>query len=102
MYFSWFAPTQQELSEPRLHEVNNIYVGNMGDADEADRLRLLLEEQVAKKGFRGCRFTGEGGRQFSRGRCQCASIATAPPRVSTSRCTRQRDSGFGGAISAQR
>ena len=47
----WFAPTPQELSEPRLHEVHNIYVGNMGDDDEADRFRLLLEEQVAKKGF---------------------------------------------------
>ena len=47
----WFASTPQELSEPRLHEVHNIYVGNMGDDDEADRFRLLLEEQVAKKGF---------------------------------------------------
>ena len=48
-YFSWFAP--QDLSEPRLHEVHNIYVGNMGDDDEAGRFRLLLEEQVARKGF---------------------------------------------------
>ena len=48
-YFSWFAP--QDLSELRLHEVRNIYVGNMGDDDEAGRFRLLLEEQVARKGF---------------------------------------------------
>src|SRR5918995_49466 len=50
-YFSWFASTPQDLSEPRLHEVHTIYVGSMGDADEADRFRLLLEEQVARKGF---------------------------------------------------
>jgi hypothetical protein len=47
-YFSWFA---QDLSELRLHEVHNIYVGNMGDDDEAGRFRLLVEEQVARKGF---------------------------------------------------
>ena len=50
-YFSWFAPTPQDLSEPRLHEVHSIYVGNMGDDDEAGRFRLLLEEQVTRKGF---------------------------------------------------
>ncbi|HEY6190457.1 MAG TPA: hypothetical protein VIW80_22585 [Pyrinomonadaceae bacterium] len=32
--------------------VQKIYVGDMGGADEADRFRLLLEEQLAKKGFR--------------------------------------------------
>jgi len=37
--------------EPRLHEVHSIYVGNMGDDDEAERFRLLLEEQLAKQGF---------------------------------------------------
>ena len=51
MYFAWFVPTLQDVSEPRLHQVHSIYVGNMGDADEADRFRLLLEEQVARKGF---------------------------------------------------
>ena len=50
-YFAWIGPTQQELSEPRLDQVKAIYVGNMGDADEADRFRLLLEEQLARKGF---------------------------------------------------
>ena len=46
-----FLPVSQDVSEPKLHEVHNIYVGNMGDDDEADRFRLLLEEQIAKKGF---------------------------------------------------
>ena len=32
--------------------VQKIYVGDMGGADEADRFRLLLEEQLTKKGFR--------------------------------------------------
>lgn len=32
-------------------DVQKIYVGDMGTADEADRFRLLLEEQLTKKGF---------------------------------------------------
>jgi hypothetical protein len=43
--------TAQDLSEPRLHQIQSIYIGTMGDADEADRFRLLLEEHVARKGF---------------------------------------------------
>jgi hypothetical protein len=50
-YFAWSASTPQDQSEPRLDQVYTIYVGNMGDADEADRFRLLVEEQVARKGF---------------------------------------------------
>lgn len=50
-YFAWIGPTQQEQSELRLDQVKAIYVGNMGDDDEADRFRLLLEEQLARKGF---------------------------------------------------
>ena len=41
-------------SEPvrdRLGLVQKIYVGDMGGADEADRFRLLLEEQLSKRGF---------------------------------------------------
>ena len=34
-----------------LSLVRKIYVGDMGGADEADRFRLLLEEQLTKKGF---------------------------------------------------
>ncbi|HEX8776307.1 MAG TPA: hypothetical protein VF735_22240 [Pyrinomonadaceae bacterium] len=34
-----------------LGVVQKIYVGDMGGADEADRFRLLLEEQLTKKGF---------------------------------------------------
>ena len=37
---------------PDLRDVRKIYVGDMGTADEADRFRFLLEEQLAKKGFR--------------------------------------------------
>ena len=36
---------------PELRDVRKIYVGDMGTADEADRFRFLLEEQLAKKGF---------------------------------------------------
>jgi hypothetical protein len=34
-----------------LGVVQKIYVGDMGGADEADRFRLLLEEQLTKRGF---------------------------------------------------
>ena len=36
---------------PELRDVRKIHVGDMGTADEADRFRLLLEEQLTKKGF---------------------------------------------------
>ncbi len=35
----------------RLGLVQKIYVGDMGSADEADRFRLLLEDQLSKRGF---------------------------------------------------
>lgn len=34
-----------------LGEVRKIYVGDMGRDDEAERFRLLLEEQLARRGF---------------------------------------------------
>ncbi len=36
---------------PDLRDVRRIYVGDMGTADEADRFRFLLEEQLTKRGF---------------------------------------------------
>jgi nitrous oxide reductase accessory protein NosL len=36
---------------PDLRDVRKIYVGDMGAADEADRFRFLLEEQLRKRGF---------------------------------------------------
>ena len=36
---------------PDLRDVRRIYVGDMGTADEADRFRFLLEEQLLKRGF---------------------------------------------------
>ncbi|HEX8136390.1 MAG TPA: hypothetical protein VF544_02260 [Pyrinomonadaceae bacterium] len=40
-----------EPARERLGLVQKIYVGDMGGADEADRFRLLLEEQLSKRGF---------------------------------------------------
>jgi hypothetical protein len=34
-----------------LPPVQKIYIGDMGNADEADRFRFLLEEQLLKRGF---------------------------------------------------
>jgi hypothetical protein len=34
-----------------LREVHKIYVGDMGKADEAERFRFLIGEELAKKGF---------------------------------------------------
>lgn len=39
----------QTQSQFRL--VRKIHVGNMGETNEAERFRLLLEEELAKKGF---------------------------------------------------
>ena len=36
---------------PDLRDVRRIHVGDMGAADEADRFRFLLEEQLRKRGF---------------------------------------------------
>ena len=36
---------------PDLRDVRKIYVGDMGTADEADRFRFLLEEQLKRRGF---------------------------------------------------
>lgn len=35
----------------RLHQVQRIYIGDMGEIDSAERFRLLLEEQLVKRGF---------------------------------------------------
>ncbi|HVG34533.1 MAG TPA: hypothetical protein VM911_15795 [Pyrinomonadaceae bacterium] len=42
---------ERETDRERLSLVQKIYVGDMGSADEADRFRMLLEEQLSKKGF---------------------------------------------------
>lgn len=35
----------------QLRDVRKIHVGDMGTADEADRFRFLLEEQLRRRGF---------------------------------------------------
>lgn len=37
--------------QTKLGEVRKIYVGDMGRADEAERFRLLVGEELAKRGF---------------------------------------------------
>jgi len=50
---SFFGGTRAAsgTDQERLSLVRKIYVGDMGTADEADRFRLLLEEQLLKRGF---------------------------------------------------
>lgn len=45
------ARAERGIDRERLGLVQKIYVGDMGSADEADRFRLLLEEQLTKRGF---------------------------------------------------
>jgi hypothetical protein len=45
------SAVERDASRDGLGLVQKIYVGDMGGADEADRFRLLLEEQLTKKGF---------------------------------------------------
>ncbi len=42
---------QSDPAQKKLYHVQKIYVGDMGDDDEAERFRHLLEEQLSRKGF---------------------------------------------------
>ena len=46
------ADDATSISSDTLYLVQKIHVGEMGDADEAERFRLLLEENLSKKGFK--------------------------------------------------
>jgi hypothetical protein len=45
------AQTSASAKPFRLHQVERIYIGDMGAGDSAERFRLLLEDQLIKKGF---------------------------------------------------
>ena len=52
--FQLYPPTARANiwdRQSRLHLVEKIYVGSMGETDEAERFRLLLEEELSAKGF---------------------------------------------------
>lgn len=42
---------QQHADQKKFYLVQKVYVGDMGNDDEAERFRFLLEEQLSKKGF---------------------------------------------------
>jgi hypothetical protein len=46
------AWTQPDADQQRLSQVQKIYVGDMGNADESERFRHLLEDQLTEKGFK--------------------------------------------------
>jgi hypothetical protein len=43
--------SQETSRSPKLQDVRRIYVGEMGEGDEARRFRLLLEDELVKKDF---------------------------------------------------
>jgi hypothetical protein len=45
------AGMPQQNHVTKLYEVQRIYVGEMGSSDETERFRLLLEDELRKKGF---------------------------------------------------
>lgn len=48
------ASTEDQIQtqpQSQFRSVRKIHVGNMGETNEAERFRLLLEEELAKKGF---------------------------------------------------
>lgn len=53
----WIAPSSfsaiylEDDFSSKLYLVQKIYVGEMGNSDEAARFRLLLDEKLSKKGF---------------------------------------------------
>jgi hypothetical protein len=54
-------PTKTD-TEKRLQEVRKVYVGEVGKGDEAARFRLLLQDELSKKGFTvvDCADTADG------------------------------------------
>lgn len=48
--FSRAAPSQ--TTKLALHDIQTIYVDDMGSSDEAVRFRLLLEDAIAKQSFK--------------------------------------------------
>jgi hypothetical protein len=53
----WIAPSAASASHveddfsSKLYLVQKIYIGEMGNSDEAARFRLLLDDKLSKKGF---------------------------------------------------
>ncbi|MDT7605389.1 MAG: hypothetical protein QOF61_3386 [Acidobacteriota bacterium] len=45
------AERPRRQSTSRLHDVHKIYIGDMGRADEAERFRFLIGDELEKKGF---------------------------------------------------
>jgi hypothetical protein len=45
-----FAQITQD-GQSKLYLVRKVYVGSMGNTDEAERFRLLLADELAKRGF---------------------------------------------------
>jgi hypothetical protein len=45
------VPTQSQAPTPSLKTVQKIYVGPMGQSDEAERFRILLGDELTKVGF---------------------------------------------------
>ncbi|MFN2480749.1 MAG: hypothetical protein ABR554_04600 [Pyrinomonadaceae bacterium] len=43
--------SQRPRRQPALRDVQKIYVGDMGRADEAERFRFLVGEELTKQGF---------------------------------------------------
>src|SRR5688572_26999733 len=46
-----FTVSVQEKKVERLQDVQKIFIGSMGQSDEAERFRLLLEESLTKEKF---------------------------------------------------
>lgn len=43
--------SERPRRQPALRDVHKIYVGDMGRADEAERFRFLVGEELQKRGF---------------------------------------------------
>ncbi|MDD5544930.1 MAG: hypothetical protein PHX83_17320 [Acidobacteriia bacterium] len=45
------ASEKRDLNPAKLQSVHKVYVGEMGTTDEAARFRMLLAQELSKKGF---------------------------------------------------
>lgn len=90
--------TERARKLPDLRDVRKIYVGDMGTADEAERFRFLLEEQLTKKAFRSSR-APKTPTPSSPARCPCACWTTARRHAPSSNSKPRRAVGSGRATS---
>lgn len=51
IFFAVSSASRAETPDSRLAGINKIFIGDLGKSDQADRFRLVLEDQLSANGF---------------------------------------------------